>query len=644
VRGPLTVVADGADSGNGVFRYGSAGFPTESYNAANYWVDPVFTTTAPPDERPPALASVTPAAGSASVATAVRPSATFDEPVSPATVSMSVRDAGGATVAGTTAYDATSRTATLTPAAPLAAGTAFTVTVSARDTAGNAMTPYSWSFRTAAAPAPPGSCPCSIWDETATPATVEVDDPQAIELGVKFTADRDGEIRGIRFYKAAGNTGAHTGTLWDAAADDAVADGKAVELGVKFRAAADGFVTGVRFYKGSANTGTHVGNLWSADGRLLARATFDSETASGWQQVSFAAPVAVRAGTTYVASYFAPYGRYAADSGLFGQGGVSRGLLTALGDGVDGGNGVYAYARTTAFPTASYRGANYWVDVVFTTDAAPDTIAPSVTATTPAAGAGSVAPTASLGATFDEPVRADSVRMTLAAPTGPVSGTVAYDAATRTATFTPGARLADATTYTATVDAAVDAAGNPMAAPVRWTFTTSAPPPAAGDCPCSLWDETAVPDVTSADDASAVELGVRFVADADGLVKGIRFYKGITNTGTHTGTLWDAQGRPLARVTFTDESTTGWQTALFAAPVAVTAGATYTASYSAPNGGYAYSRDYFARAWDNGALHAPAHTDAAPNGVYALDPGTAPVLGRGTNYWVDVVFERLPTG
>ncbi|HLZ39273.1 MAG TPA: DUF4082 domain-containing protein [Mycobacteriales bacterium] len=410
--------------------------------------------------------------------------------------------------------------------------------------------PMRWSFTTAG----PGGCPCTVWPSSARPG------------------------------------------------DDSVADGKAVELGVKFRAAGDGFVTGVRFYKGTANTGAHVGNLWTADGKLLARATFDSETASGWQQVSFAAPVAVRAGATYVASYFAPYGRYAANSGFFTQGSVSRGLLTALGDGVDGPNGVYSYARSTAFPASSYRGANYWVDVVFTTEAPPDTIAPSVTATSPAAGAASVAPTASVNATFDEPVRADSVRVTLASAAGAVDGRLAYDAATRTATFTPGARLADATTYTATVDAAVDAAGNPMAAPLRWTFTTSAPPPGAGGCPCSLWDETAVPDVASADDTSAVELGVRFVAEADGVVKGIRFYKGIANTGTHTGRLWDAQGRPLAGVTFTDETTTGWQTALFATPVAVTAGATYTASYSAPNGGYAYSRDYFARSWQNGPL------------------------------------------
>ena len=41
-------------------------------------------------------------------------------------------------------------------------------------------------------------------------------------------------------------------------------DTAAVELGVKFRADQDGFVTGIRFYKGTGNTGTHTGSLWSS--------------------------------------------------------------------------------------------------------------------------------------------------------------------------------------------------------------------------------------------------------------------------------------------------------------------------------------------------------------------------------------------
>ncbi len=42
VNGPLTALADGAGGGNGVYLYGAGGFPTQTYNATNYWVDVVF--------------------------------------------------------------------------------------------------------------------------------------------------------------------------------------------------------------------------------------------------------------------------------------------------------------------------------------------------------------------------------------------------------------------------------------------------------------------------------------------------------------------------------------------------------------------------------------------------------------------------
>ncbi|MCA1466256.1 DUF4082 domain-containing protein, partial [Bradyrhizobium sp. NBAIM18] len=76
-----------------------------------------------------------------------------------------------------------------------------------------------------------------------------------------------------------------------------------VEVGVKFTASVNGTITGLRFYKGSLNTGPHIADLWSSTGTLLATATFTNETASGWQQVNFSTPVAITAGTTYVASY-----------------------------------------------------------------------------------------------------------------------------------------------------------------------------------------------------------------------------------------------------------------------------------------------------------------------------------------------------
>ena len=42
----------------------------------------------------------------------------------------------------------------------------------------------------------------------------------------------------------------------------------------------------------------------------------------------------------------------------------------------------------------------------------------------------------------------------------------------------------------------------------------------------------------------------------------------LGNTGTHTGTLWTTAGRDLGTVTFSGESATGWQEAIFDAPIA----------------------------------------------------------------------------
>jgi len=143
------------------------------------------------------------------------------------------------------------------------------------------------------------------------------------------------------------------------------ADASPVEVGVKFKSDKNGAITGIRYYKSASNTGTHVGSLWTSGGQLLARATFTNEKASGWQQVDFATPVAIVAGSVYVASYHTNSGHYASDDYYFATKGVDNGPLHALRDGVSGNNGVYAYGAYPAFPRSSYRATNYWVDVVF---------------------------------------------------------------------------------------------------------------------------------------------------------------------------------------------------------------------------------------------------------------------------------------
>ena len=71
------------------------------------------------------------------------------------------------------------------------------------------------------------------------------------------------------------------------------------------------------------------------------------------------------------------------DNGYFATGGVDNAPLHALANGVDGSNGVYRYGPS-AFPTSSYNGSNYWVDVVFATTTTPDTTPPVVVSVNPA--------------------------------------------------------------------------------------------------------------------------------------------------------------------------------------------------------------------------------------------------------------------
>jgi len=89
--------------------------------------------------------------------------------------------------------------------------------------------------------------------------------------------------------------------------------------------------------------------------------------------------VAISAGTTYVASYFAPLGRYASDLDYFTTG-VDNAPLHALASSGAGGNGVYAYAGTSSFPASTYQSSNYWVDVVFALSV-PPTSTPTPTPT-----------------------------------------------------------------------------------------------------------------------------------------------------------------------------------------------------------------------------------------------------------------------
>ena len=565
---PVRALRSSPATGNGV--YGSPGsFPSSSYLGTNYYVDVTLSLTS---NTPPAVKSTSPANNVTGVSTTAPITVTFTTPISGADATFVLTGPDGA-VAGNASLDSTSKILTFAPSAALAVGTTFSASVSnVRSTSGIPMgMPYTWSFTTG------GACPCSVFEGSVVPGQVDA------------------------------------------------GDGAALELGMRFVPATNGTVTGVRFYKSAANTGTHTGSLWSASGTQLATGTFTGESASGWQTLTFASPVNVTAGSTYVVSYYAPNGHYSNDTAYF-TADMTRGPLTAPGSD----NGVYRYGTGGGFPTGTWNSSNYWVDVTFT-QAPPDSTAPVISAVTAAPGETSATVTWTTDETATSTVAYGTSATSLAGSTS-TSGT----STSHTVTLTG---LTAATTYYYRVTS-VDASGNSTTSPVSGSAPASFATTAPGACPCSVFEGSVVPGQVDAGDGAALELGMRFVPATNGTVTGVRFYKSAANTGTHTGSLWSASGTQLATGTFTGESASGWQTLTFASPVNVTAGSTYVVSYYAPNGHYSNDTAYFTADMTRGPLTAPG----SDNGVYRYGTGGGFPTGtwNSSNYWVDVTFTQAP--
>jgi transcriptional regulator CtsR/regulation of enolase protein 1 (concanavalin A-like superfamily) len=157
-------------------------------------------------------------------------------------------------------------------------------------------------------------------------------------------------------------------TIWPPDATPAIIDQldgvPSTEIGVRFNSDRAGWIKAIRFYKCATNTGTHVGHLWTNTGTLLATVTFTNETASGWQQADLPTPVAITAGTPYVASYYSQSQHFSQDLSYFAGHGHDQAPLHALADGVAGPNGIFR-DNESAFPMEGNGAANYWIDVVF---------------------------------------------------------------------------------------------------------------------------------------------------------------------------------------------------------------------------------------------------------------------------------------
>jgi hypothetical protein len=335
-----------------------------------------FTTTAAADVAAPTVVATTP--GGSGVATNVLLTAGFSEPMDPLSLTngtFSLACPAGTPVVGSVGYAVSGSVATFTPAVLLPASTSCSATLATavRDASGNALaSAFSWSFTTSAAP------------DTASPM-------------VSSTSPLNGA--------------------------NAV----------------------------SINTLASAGFSEGMDPLTLTSATFTLACPAG-------SPVA----------------------GIVGY--AVGGNLTTLTPSIPLPANTTCTARLTtgvADSAGNHLAAPFsWS---FTTGAAPDVTAPVVSSTSPAAGVSGVATNALVTASFSEPMNAltlNSSTFTLACPGGaPITGSVGYAVSGSVATFTPAAVLPASTICSARIGTgAQDAAGNAIAAPYTWSFTTGVAP------------------------------------------------------------------------------------------------------------------------------------------------------------------------
>jgi hypothetical protein len=388
---PLHALSN-ATSANGVYAYGpSSSFPSDTWNATNYYVDVAFSTA----DAPGQVTNVN-ATGDTGAADVTWTAPSGVNPVTTYTVTPYI---------GTTAQAAT--TVTGTPPVTnarihnLTGGTTYTFKVTASNPNGagpasassNAVTPTSGAVPTAplnptatpgsqsarvswSAPSSDGGNPISGY--TVTPYVGSTAQTPTTVSGSTLATTVTGLTNNTTYtFKVAASSAAGTGpasaatsavtpqkTIFDWATPGTVDSGDdgGVVLGVKFKSDVAGSVTGIRFHKAAANTGTHIGALWTTGGTQLGSATFANETPSGWQEVDFATPIAITAGTTYVASYLAPNGHYSVGTGLTAA--VDNAPLHTIPNATSP-NGLYDYGLVSQFPTSSFNASNYLVDVMF---------------------------------------------------------------------------------------------------------------------------------------------------------------------------------------------------------------------------------------------------------------------------------------
>jgi len=433
------------------------------------------------DVTPPRVTSMQPPPNSTGVSPSATVTATFSEPIDPTTLNATTFNlkvtATGAVIPGTVTYNAANRTAEFKPTSGLPNPVNFTATVTTgvKDISGNRLAAdVSWTFTTrdATGPTVTSITPANGAVGVSTSTTINVTfseaiDPATISATNFIVRTSSGAaVPGTVTYNAATRVATFTpsapltsNTAYTVTIVGTVRDVAGNEMGANFVST---FTTGDNVAPTVVST-TPADLATNVPTNVVLSATFseamDPSTINAMTFLlrSTLSGAAVSGTVAYNPATFTA--TFTPSSPLMGATTYTATITTGARDVA--GNPLAA-SRSWTFITA-------------------DNTAPTVLTVSPPNNASGVAITSAVTVTFSEPMNASTINTTTFnlrnTGTGAlVAGTVTYNAAANSATFTPSAPLANGTNYTVTVTTGVtDIGGNPLANQFTSTFTTAQP-------------------------------------------------------------------------------------------------------------------------------------------------------------------------
>ena len=433
-----------------------------------------FSTENNPDNTPPAITDTEPADNEDNVAPNTTITATFSEPMDPATINSSsfTLEQGNTGIRGTVSYSG--NRATFAPAGELSFGTAYTATViaSARDLAGNTIAnDVSWRFTT-------GSEPDNIAPEVTDidPAAGQSDVPVNSNITATFSEPVDASTVNSSTFTVNQDGTPVSGSISYSGLTAIFNPSNNLPFGAELEAEIN---TGVQDLAGNSMTSDFNWSFTTVQEKT-------PPTIASTNPADNARNIAVE--TTISVTFSEPMDPASINKSTF---------VVSEDDEIDDDqiNGTISYSGSTAtfMPSRNLSFEETYTAFIttgakdqagnnlqnsyswsFTTSEEPDRTPPEVTSISPADNQTDVGVTTIITATFSEAMESSSINsqsFSVTANGSSIGGSVSYEGTT--ATFNPSSNLPYGTIFSATVTtAAEDLAGNNLSNNVSWSFAT----------------------------------------------------------------------------------------------------------------------------------------------------------------------------